>query len=101
MHFRTRATLLTRTRQIDLHHMQTYSPHVHAKVMNCDRPLEKEMLIWSMKTARVRENQKVLRHKNTISIWHPPNRDLLQTLFGGKSSRTGSELYVTCDLQLQ
>ena len=70
-----------------INHMQTYSPHVHTTIINYDGPLEKGMFIWFM---RRWQHKSFLGHKNTISIWHPPNRDLLQTLFGRKSSRTGS-----------
>ena len=38
------------------------------------------------------QHKKILGHKNTISIWGVPNRDLHQTLFGRKSSQTGSKV---------
>src|SRR5260221_13695863 len=53
--------------------------------VNCDRPLEKEMIVWFVS---VWQHKNFLGSENCISIWHPPNRDIREKLSGRKSSRT-------------
>src|SRR5260221_11707931 len=54
--------------QRNFHHVQTNFPHVHVWFMNCDRPLEKEMIIWFVS---VWQHKPFLGSENCISIWHP------------------------------
>ena len=69
----------TFTQGSDYSHVQTYFPHVHIpghvlshSVMHCDRSPETEKCIWfDVFGAR----KKFLGCKNSISIWHPPDRD--------------------------
>src|SRR5260221_12187819 len=71
--------------QHDFHHVPTNFPHVHVWFMNCDRPLKKEMIIWFVS---IWQYKNFLGSENCISIWHPPNRDIREKLYGRKSSRT-------------
>src|SRR5712691_5550510 len=74
-----------REQQRDFHHVPINFPHVHVWFMNCDRPLKKEMIIWFVS---VWQHKNFLGSENCISIWHPPNRDIREKLYGQKSSRT-------------
>ena len=56
-----------------INHVQTYSPHVHATIINYDRPLEKGMFIWFMRRSAT---QKFFRAQKTQSLFGTPQIEI-------------------------